>query len=54
MKIETFETKYSMGKAAAEEAAKILIYAIKEKGEAIRKHLKSLKFYSKFLKTSKM
>ena len=34
MKIETFETKYSMGKAAAEEAAKILIDAIKEKGEA--------------------
>ncbi|MBA7559498.1 glucosamine-6-phosphate deaminase [Candidatus Atribacteria bacterium 1244-E10-H5-B2] len=34
MKIETFETKYSMGKAAAEKAAKILKDAIKEKGEA--------------------
>ncbi|MBA7569821.1 glucosamine-6-phosphate deaminase [Candidatus Atribacteria bacterium 1244-E10-H5-B2] len=34
MKIETFETKCSMGKAAAEKAAKILIDAIKEKGEA--------------------
>jgi len=34
MKIEVFKTKNDMGKAAAEEAAKILIDAIKEKGEA--------------------
>jgi len=35
MKIKIFETKYKMGKAAAEEAARILINAIKEKGEAV-------------------
>ena len=34
MKIKIFETKYKMGKAAAEKAAKILINAIEEKGEA--------------------
>lgn len=34
MKVEVFKTKNDMGKAAAEEAAKILIDAIKEKGEA--------------------
>jgi len=35
MKIKTFETKQEMSKAAAEEAAKILIDTIKEKGEAV-------------------
>ena len=35
MKVKTFETKKEMGKAAAKEAAKILISAIKEKGEAV-------------------
>jgi len=35
MKMKIFETKYKMGKAAAEEAARILINAIKEKGEAV-------------------
>ena len=34
MKIEVFKTKNDMGKAAAEEAARILIDAIREKGEA--------------------
>ena len=34
MKIKVFKTKHNMGKAAADEAAKILIGAIKEKGEA--------------------
>ena len=34
MKIGIFETKDDMGKAAAEEAARILVDAIKEKGEA--------------------
>jgi glucosamine-6-phosphate deaminase len=34
MKIEVFKTKNNMGKAAAEEAARILIDAIREKGEA--------------------
>jgi glucosamine-6-phosphate deaminase len=34
MKIKVFKTKHSMGKAAAEEAARILIDAIREKGEA--------------------
>jgi len=33
MKIEVFKTKNDMGKAAAEEAARILVEAIKEKGE---------------------
>ena len=34
MKIKVFKTKHSMGKAAAEEAARILTDTIKEKGEA--------------------
>jgi len=34
MKIKVFKTKHNMGKAASDEAAKILIGAIKEKGEA--------------------
>jgi len=34
MKIKVFKTKHNMGKAAAEEAARILIDAIREKGEA--------------------
>ncbi len=34
MKIKALKTKYDMGKAAAEEAARILVDAIKEKGEA--------------------
>jgi glucosamine-6-phosphate deaminase len=34
MKIKVLKTKYDMGKAAAEEAARILVDAIKEKGEA--------------------
>jgi glucosamine-6-phosphate deaminase len=34
MKIRIFKTKESMGKAAAEEAARILVDAIKEKGKA--------------------
>ena len=34
MKIKVFKTKHNMGKAAADEAARILIGAIKEKGEA--------------------
>jgi len=34
VKIKVFKTKHNMGKAAAEEAAKILVDAIKEKGEA--------------------
>ncbi len=35
MKIKIFKTKQEMGKAAAKEATRILIGAIKEKGEAI-------------------
>jgi len=35
MQVKTFETKKEMGKAAAEEAARILTSAIKEKGEAV-------------------
>lgn len=35
MKIKIFETKQEMGKAAAEEAARILKSTIKEKGEAV-------------------
>ena len=35
MKVKVFETKQKMGKAAAEEAARILISTIKEKGEAV-------------------
>ena len=35
MKVKTFETKKEMGEAAAKEAAKILISAIKEKNEAV-------------------
>jgi glucosamine-6-phosphate deaminase len=34
MKIKVLKTKYNMGKAAAEEAARILVDAIREKGEA--------------------
>ncbi len=34
MKIKVFKTKYNMGKAAAEKAARILIDTIKKKGEA--------------------
>jgi len=34
MKIKVFKTKHNMGKTAADEAARILIDAIKEKGEA--------------------
>jgi glucosamine-6-phosphate deaminase len=34
MKIKVLKTKYDMGKAAAEEAARILVDAIREKGEA--------------------
>lgn len=34
MKIKIFETKYKMGEAAAEEASKILINTIEEKGKA--------------------
>jgi len=34
MKIKAFKTKHNMGKAAAEEAARILIDTIKEKGKA--------------------
>jgi len=34
MKIKVFKTKHSMGKAAAEEAARILLDTIKKKGEA--------------------
>ena len=34
MKIKVFKTKHNMGKTAADEAARILIGAIKEKGEA--------------------
>ncbi len=34
MKIKIFETKQGMGKAAAEEAARMLVGAIREKGEA--------------------
>jgi len=34
MKIGVFKTKNDMGKAAAEEAARILIDTIREKGEA--------------------
>jgi len=35
MKIKVLETKQEMGKAAAEEAARILISTIREKGEAV-------------------
>ena len=35
MKVKVFETKQKMGKAAAEEAARILISTIKEKSEAV-------------------
>ena len=35
MKVKVFETKQEMGKAAAEEAARILISTIREKGEAV-------------------
>lgn len=35
MKVKVFETRQQMGKAAAEEAARILINTIKEKGEAV-------------------
>jgi len=35
MKVKIFETKQEMGKAAAEEAARILINTLKEKGEAV-------------------
>jgi len=35
MKVKIFETKHEMGKVAAEEAARILVNTIKEKGEAV-------------------
>ncbi len=35
MEVKTFETKEEMGKAAAKQAAKMLISAMKEKGEAV-------------------